>query len=377
MVIGDVDALRASLNLPLLDAVAIVHDSGSISQEALLSMSRVDLKRCLTTTLETDRLSFRNVRSLLTALLATMRDSLVADTHLTAACNAICVFLQSASVSPGTSVRTLASSTEVWLSIFDALLDNFATGKTKPRRQVLNTLIKILQQQFDRESARAIQDIVLRRMAGVILTGKPSQHLKASMVIFEAFLRSTVPFSRALSAIGFCYASRFVEWKLRLDQGGSHVRKAYLQLKLRDFDESIFAFCLSIALALATNEAQATAGTFFVGICTLLSNHGMPVQQTWIEATVVTLQQYPDAVEAFKNYFLPSMLKIDKGAFRLLLQQMTSDDDPSMLHNALTITLLGRDADMLTERGKRPFAYANGLLVLRILSIAGDESYQC
>lgn len=351
MVLGDALAPRAPPKPGNFNVNGISLDSGIISREVLLDMSRGRLKRYLIDGSEEDQFHLRNVQLFWEALLTTICDSSVVDGHMTAVCNALCVFLQSASSSSVASIQTFAMSEKIWTKVFEVLLDEFDGGKLKPLRQVLNTLIKILGQHADRDRTRAIQDGILVRMAAIVLLGKPRSQLKASMIIFETFVRSGVPVSRILRSIGRAHGSSHEQWDQRLRRQRIDAIKLTAAMKDYTADESICHFTFAISLAIAESNLQATAGTFFAMFISMLTAYSIPLGSSWIEFVVITLHRYPQAMEAFKNHLLPSILKLQPGDFYNLLDRMfTSHTNASLFENALTIAVVGRNAG-LEENG--------------------------
>jgi hypothetical protein len=357
MVPGDAPARRASSKIGELDVDGLLLDSDIIPREALLALSRSDLKNYLTSGSDENSSYVGGVRRLWWALLATMRDSSVVDGHMTAACNAICVFLQSASSSATHSIQTFAMSAKIWMAVFDTLLDNFDSGKVKPLRQVLETLIKILGRHEDRTRARSIQDGVLSRMTSVILLGEPVLHFKASIVIFEAFVRSGVPISRLLFVIGRVHGSNRDQWHHRLRRQRIDAIELLALMERHLVDESITCFSFSIVLAVADSKAQATAGNFFTSFTSMLTAYGVPLGSFQTELVMTALQPYPKAIETFKNYLLPSIFKLHPNHLHLLLRGMASKGaESSMLENTLIIAILGRNAGLLSEQGTSPLS---------------------
>ena len=353
MVPGAVQASRASLKLEDFDVDGLLRVSGTVPRETLLDMSKGSLKRYLTLVSHEDSAHAHNVQGLWRGLLATMRDASVVDRHMTAACNAICVFLHCASSSLVPLVRLFAMSEEVWTDVFDALLINFLSGKQKPLRQVLNTLIKILADHDDRTIARSIENRVLSRMAAIILLGSPLAYFKASIVIFDAFVRSSIPLSLTLSAVARCHGLNRLPWENRLRLLGFDGNIACETTNNQTVDESICHFSFSIILAVAESDAPATSGTLFSRFISMLAEYHILPGTIWIEHVVSILHCYPRAIEAFKNYLLAPVLKLHPNHYDQLLYRMTRNDhDSSMLHNSLAIIILGRDAGLLPEEGK-------------------------
>jgi hypothetical protein len=238
------------------------------------------------------------------------------------------------------------------MAVFDTLLDKFDASKLKPLRQVLNTLMKILKQHEDRSTAHAIQDSVLAKMASIMLLGGPVSHFKASMVIFEAFIRSGIPLSRILSAIGRGHGSNIKRWHHRLARRGLDSIEVHAIVSRYDIDESICHFNFSILLAVAESGAQATAGTLLNNLILTLTGHGISLDSLMVELVVIVLHHRPQAVEAFKNYLLPSFFKMYPHHCSDLLSRMISGTlEPSTLETALTIAILGCSAGFFSEEG--------------------------
>jgi hypothetical protein len=350
---GDAQAPRDSFSVGDFVANGSLGAPETIHGDALLDMSKGSLKRYLTQDPGDDSACIDNVQKLWRALLATMRDFSVVDRHMTVVCNAICVFLQSATSSPDHSIRTFAMSAEVWMEVFEALLINFHTGKQKPLRQVLSTLIKILAHHGNRARARSIESHVLSRMAGIILLQSPLPYFKASIVVFGAFLRSGIPLSRILFAIARSHGGNRALWETRLKRLGFDATIPCQMMSPHTADDSICHFSFSIVLAVAESDTAATAGAFFARFMSVLGDYNIPLGAVCIEHVAAILHSYPNVIEAFKNHLLPPIFKLSLNHYYDLLQRISSDDhDSLMLQNALAIVILGRDAGFLSDEGK-------------------------
>jgi hypothetical protein len=347
-----VSAPRGSVKPEALDLDGCQPITTPISREVLLAMSRGKLRIYLTAENDDETAFVFRVRCLWSALLTTMRGSSIADSQMTAVCNATCVFLQSASSSPVQSIQKFAMSGETWMAAFDTLLDKFDASKLKPLRQVLNTLMKILKHHEDRSTANFIQDCVLSKMASIMLLGRPVPRLKASMVIFEAFIRSGIPLSKILSAIGRSHGSNIDKWHQRLTQRGFDNMELRAIVSTCDVDESLCHFSFSILLAVVDSGAQATAGTFLNNLILTLTGHEISLDSLVVELVMIVLHHHPQAVEAFKNYFLASFFKIyPYHCFDLLFRVVSAALEPSALEAALTIAILGCSAGFVSEKG--------------------------
>jgi hypothetical protein len=353
MVLGDVLGLQTFVGTQGLESDGRTRVYGMLSTEVLRELSRGKLNRYLAHSSDESDGYAHDVARLWQALLETMLNPSIVDEHYVTVCNAICVFLQSASASRNLIAQRFATSKDTWMAIFEALLHRFDTGKLKASRQVLNTLIKILNQHRDDDSIRvSIQDVVLSRLAEIILLRFPIPYFRASMAIFEALMRSTVPTSRVLSAIGRCHGSSLEAWNREMRRRAIDVDELRSTAIHNGVDESIFNFSFSVLLAVSDSSIQATAGTFFLGLVAVLSDFSVFPLPLWVEQISIILCRYPRTIGAFRNHLLPTLFKLHPDGFDFLLQGLIAMHRNSLvLENILTIAVLGADSGLWASGG--------------------------
>ena len=323
-----------------------------IHKDELLALSRGDLKRFLATGSDKDEGYCDQVYKLWHQLLQTMRQAWLTDSHLTAVYNAVCVFLQSASQSPSTTIRTFALSADAWSALFDALLASLSNGKLKALRQVLKTLIKILAGQKDRTRARLLEDEILSRTAGAIILGMSGPTYKANIAIFEAFARTVKPNSRVLAAIARRHGLVARDCAYHFRKHGFDQVHLDGMAELHFVDNSLYYFTFALALAIALGEAQAAAGSFALSLMSIVEDSHISLTSLWTLHTAMILRRNPRAIDSFKHYLLVPLFRLYPDQFDNLLQQVMSDNfNGGMLQNALGIIIMGRDARIVTEKG--------------------------
>ena len=86
----------------------------------------------------------RNLDLLLQRLLHTAEQPILSDPHRAAACNTLCGFLEQGICSPNIAVQQCCSSVTIWDRLFTIYLERSDSSRPKPMRQILVTLIRLL-----------------------------------------------------------------------------------------------------------------------------------------------------------------------------------------------------------------------------------------
>ncbi|KZZ95080.1 HEAT repeat protein [Ascosphaera apis ARSEF 7405] len=125
-------------------------------------------------------------------LLETFSSSSLIPSHRTAICNAISAFFDSSLRSRNAELHAFALSRDRWESVFDILLDRYEDSKPKPMRQVLGSLITVLNKHPDRRVAKEILQHAMPKIISTIILCEPRSRVKASLISVEWFLRKDV-----------------------------------------------------------------------------------------------------------------------------------------------------------------------------------------
>jgi len=277
-------------------------------------------------------------------LLNTTRSTAVTDGHLTAACNAMCVFLECACSSIMPHVRTFGMSKQTWLQCFEVVLESFEEGKVKPMRQVLTTLANILTRQPDHVVSSSIQNEVMAKMAGIILLGEAGR-MKAALVALELFIRRVASFEDVLKSIKYCVQDKQMEWSRRLvsfsiDKAIDDLPIPASMSSVADTEsefQTTITFVVALLMALLSRDTQSAAIALYKTYSTALigsgrGNHLYSVstskpeeisevgtehnlkranQSPWIPLVQAFLEMYPTAVTPFTDFLFPAIFKHD------------------------------------------------------------------
>jgi hypothetical protein len=359
-----------------LDSEALVT---VLPQNVLLDMGQGGLKICFSS--EDGHLdSLQQLSRIWQSILYTTRSTAVTDSHLTAACNAMCVFLECACSSIVPFVRTFGMSKQTWLQCFEAILESFEEGKVKPMRQVLTTLANILNRQPNRVMSSSIQNEVMAKMAGIILLGEAG-HMKAALVAMELFIRRVASFEDVVKSIKNCVQDKQTEWSRRLLSFG--LKKAIDDLSIpasmssvaateSEFQTTI-AFVVALLIALLSRDTQSAAIALYKTYSTALIGSGRGShlysistskqeksevgtennlkranQSPWIPLVQAFLQVYPTAVTPFADFLFPAIFKHDPTSYKEYADSFQKGS--CSLINLLAVVQVGCHIGL--ERGK-------------------------
>jgi hypothetical protein len=359
-----------------LDSEALVT---VLPQNVLLDMGQGGLKVCFGS--EDGHLnSLEQLSRIWQNLLSTTRSAVVTDSHLTAACNAMCVFLECACSSIIPFVRTFGMSKQTWLQCFGAIIESFEEGKVKPMRQILATLANILNRQPDRVVSSLIQNEVMAKMAGIILLGEAG-HMKAALVAMELFIRKVASFEDVLKSIKYCVQDRQMEWSRRLVSFG--LEKAINDPSIPTSTSSVAAtesefqttitFVVALLMALLSRDTQSAAIALYKTYSTALIGSGRGShlysiatskqeisevgtesslkranQSPWIPLVQAFLEVYPTAVTPFADFLFPAILKHDPTSYKEYADSFQKGS--CSLINLLAVVQVGCHIGL--ERGK-------------------------
>lgn len=113
-------------------------------------------------------------------------------THRASACNALCGFLELGIASSSLELQTLCFSGSTWNRIFDVFIERSEDAKSKPMRQVLVTLVKVLSRNRDTNTVRSVRDTAIKKLLAVILGHDRRSFFKPAMQALEHFISKQV-----------------------------------------------------------------------------------------------------------------------------------------------------------------------------------------
>jgi hypothetical protein len=272
-------------------------------------------------------------------------------------------------------------SKQTWLQCFEAILKSYEEGKVKPMRQVLTTLVNILNRQPDRVVSSSIQNEVMAKMAGIILLGEAG-HMKAALTAMELFIRRVASFEDVLKSIEYCVQDKQTEWSRRLvsfglekaiDDLSSPASTPSVPATESEFQTTI-TFVVALLMALLSRDTQSAAIALYKTYSTALigsgrGNHLYSVstskqeeisevgtennlkranQSPWIPLVQAFLEVYPTAVTPFADFLLPAIFKHDPTSYKEYADSFQKGS--SSLINLLAAVQVGCHIGL--ERGK-------------------------
>jgi hypothetical protein len=361
-----------------------------LSHNVLLDMGQGGLKDCFRSE-DSHSGRLQQISRIWQGLLTTTRSTAVIDRHLTAACNAMCVFLECACSSVLPYVRDFGMSKDTWLQCFEAILESFEEAKVKPMRQVLITLATLLTHHPDQVLSSSIQQEVMTKMARIVLLGEAG-NMKAALVVIELFIRRVSSFDDVLLSVEYCLHGKRVEWSRRLASFG--VEKAVDDLLVSGSMSGVAsnepewrattAFVVALLMALLSRDTQSAAIALYKTYATALIESGRgnhlysmstskqeekseaglddnfkrSSQSPWILLVQAFLEIYPAAVTPFTDFLFPAIFKQDPNSYREYAD--TLQKDACNLINLLAVVQVG--CHMGLERGKPSLPFSFNIL---------------
>ena len=273
-----------------------------------------------------------------------MTSASVFDSHLTAVCNAVSVFLENAYSSPVPEVKEIGLSKQIWIECFRAVMDCFEEGKIKPMRQVLVALIFVLARHPDRVVALSIQDEVLSEVLRVMFLGRPEQHLKPSLMVLDLVLQKVVPLPDLFTSIEHSLQDNNTEWTHRVALCGLEAvaldrfdtEPDVLDTEMRPrWAANNASFTLAMLLAMLSQESQSASKALFKTYSAALTGIGgglylystcLLSQPYWIVLVKSFLTAIPTALDPIADYLLPFVFKHDPYAYEQFVESFRGED---------------------------------------------------
>lgn len=112
--------------------------------------------------------------------------------HGGAAWNALYGFLELSSVSSDARLRDLSFASKTWIGIFELFLSRSQNAKTKPLRQFLQTLTKLLSTQPDHAVQLSLKEHAVTSTIAMITDQKDFSLVKPAFQVLEHFLHKSV-----------------------------------------------------------------------------------------------------------------------------------------------------------------------------------------
>lgn len=271
------------------------------------------------------------------SLLQTYSTSSTSVSHTTASSNVISAFLESAVISRNAGTRQLALSRQTWLTVFDDYMNRFDDAKSKPMRQVLLSLVKIMRyQQEDASSIHA--HVVDATIPHLVLQGTRSK-VKASMMAIEVFVKKNAILPTDLiSMIVKWLANNHKKWASLLQddcQALSIDISLFANESLDHSTENDWAkdaaskiFVLGLVswgkYMDAASPAGSTLATFFDSVrsSSCSEDDAQKLSSTWAAPVRYVMLQNMDSLETMSNQILHPLFKVDPHGFNCFINTL-------------------------------------------------------
>lgn len=293
----------------------------------------------------------RDAGELWECLVETVRSPTVSDQHMTAACNALCFVVRANIQHQDEASKARAYDQKTWQQMFSAARAAFASGKTKPALQVLDTLHYLAEMSPYR--ARVTQNVeeAATEMVTIILSHHPRRCIKEACIVLYFFLRKL---------------SDFMSFSDVLQQVLNHNKTAFVQICRDSGIRAVsldgcahpqwFAFVLALLLAVRITESKSATLKLLTLLCGLpMPTYGVDVPSILSKSIDVYSVADEAALEAVTRDVLPSVLTSqDVFATFLLKQQSLGKSNISAILVVLTLLQYGKSRSYVLESGKKP-----------------------
>ena len=333
-----------------MDAVSLaLAEDVPLSIPRLADLGKGLLRRALVSI--SDEQDVSRITSLWPKLVQTAISPQVNNKHITAASNALCVYLSCCSASAISDLRQLALSQNAWFEAFNCAQKAFKDGKTKPAFQIVEVLCDLLQKLPDSSLVADTLEKATVPLVRIVLLGSPRSEVKKACLMLSCFHRRT-PLSDFLDrTVLQCTKENHHLWRQRLAE------HKILSSEIASAEEgSIIHLFLALIFAMVDLDTRSAA----LKLCTALSVDPNSETATMELHSVVELilRLYLDrnlaATGTFAENVLPVVLHTKEKLLSFIEPYAAScRANSSKMALFLAILKVGRGRAILSESGMR------------------------
>lgn len=273
----------------------------------------------------------------------------VSDKHITAASNALCVFLNSGAASEVVVVRNFVFSQETWFDAFQCAHKAFNDGKTKPALQIMETLCDLFQGMNDQDAASRILNRASLPLIRIILLSSPRSELKKACLMLSYLLRKASILSHVEELVQKCIEAHSFAWMKRLSE--HNITHRDVSDIYKDGITSLFFALIFAAVDLDTRTAA-------LKLCSVLcnANHFEGENSSFQILAERVIQLYLERNHGSLGDFAENVLPVivsNKERFMAFIQPYASSchEDSSRMSLFLAALKVGRAKNILSEPG--------------------------
>lgn len=285
-------------------------------------------------------------------MLRTAKYARLSATHRASACNVLCGFLEHGIASSNLELRTLCFSASTWNQIFEVYIERSEDAKSKPMRQVLVTLVKVLSKNPDINTVHSIRDAAIEKLLAYILGQECLSRVKPAMQALEHLIsKQTIDIPELLSRVNQVrHAENAPTCAFCVAASTSHsgecqgLRGAPLPVnvsrnvnpnppRLSPWTSAIQDFMWSVLDSIRVNTDLAPAAgrllssfLTFLHRTTLEENQNSKKLDVWIRPIYRFMKQHPHLIELFAHHILPDLLRPGSSTSTEFLNILPLDD---------------------------------------------------
>lgn len=274
----------------------------------------------------------------------------VNDKHITAASNALCVYLAGGRLSTVTEIQQYVSSEGVWLEAFQCAHKAFNDGKTKPAFQIMETLCDLLQQLGEPRLVNEILKMASLPLVRIILLASPRSEVKKACLMLSCLHRRTPLYGLLDEMLLQCLQHHDYSWRQRLSEHNISIFDVSTHNK-----GSIAHLLLALILAMVDLDTRTAA----LKLCSVLCNSAVENTATGGLQSVVErviqlyLERNHTAMGNYAECVLPVILDNKEKLISFIRPYAIScRDDTSRMALFIAILKVGRSKAILSESGK-------------------------
>ncbi|KIV81025.1 hypothetical protein PV11_08478 [Exophiala sideris] len=247
----------------------------------------------------------RQIIALWPKLVLTAKAPQVHDKHVTAASNALCVYLNCGLTSDVPAIQDLILSREAWFDALQCAHKAFDDGKTKPAFQIMETLCDVLRKMSDQEKiAEILRSATLPLIRNVLLPS-PQSEVKKSCLMISCLYRKNLIGVSLESFVQQSTADHFLRWNQRLVK--HNISPADVSCVENDTMASIF---LALIFASIDVDTRSAAMKLYSFLCTSDAEEpaGTSLQITAERVIELYLEKNHESLGDFAQNVLPLVL---------------------------------------------------------------------
>lgn len=195
-------------------------------------------------------------------LVLTATNPQVTDKHLTAASNALCVYLNGATECSVDELRAFARSPETWFEALQCSHRGFNDGKTKPAFQILETLCDLLRASSDRKMVSETVAETCLPLVRTILLASPHSEVKKACHMLSCIHRKLPILDHLGEFIRRSIEEHHFAWITRLSEHKFHPEDVS-----HSDDGSIQPFLLALVFTMIDLDTRSAALKLCSSLC--------------------------------------------------------------------------------------------------------------